>query len=336
MSNFHNNVAVIGCGYWGKNLIRNFAQLGALRVVCDSNSQTLAEYKEAFAVEGISEFAQVLKMPEVQAVAIATPASSHANLAIRALAAGKDVFVEKPLALTIEDALAVKAAARQSDRFVMVGHLLEYHPALVKLRSLVAEGTIGKLRYLYSNRLSFGKVRTEENVMWSFAPHDICTILGFVRQLPLSVQAFGSAYLGQVEDFCTINLKFAQNINAHIFVSWLHPFKEHRLVVVGDSGTVVFDDVSRDAKLTLYEQRAEIDDGIPVLEKKPNIVIPIGLAEPLKQECQHFLKCIETRQEPVTNIQNGLDVLTVLQSAQTSLKSGGKSVDLKEVEVVGS
>ena len=173
MSNSQNHVAVIGCGYWGKNLVRNFAQLGALRFVCDSNLQTLAEYKEAYAVEGISDFTQVLQMPEVQAVAIATPASSHANLAIQALAAGKDVFVEKPLALTIEDALAVKTAARQSDRLVMVGHLLEYHPALVKLRSLVAEGTIGKLRYLYSNRLSFGKVRTEENVMWSFAPHDI-------------------------------------------------------------------------------------------------------------------------------------------------------------------
>lgn len=336
MSNFQNNVAVIGCGYWGKNIVRNFAQLGVLRLVCDDNSQTLAKYKETFAVEGISDFAQVLEMPEVQAVAIATPASSHAKLAIQALSAGKDVFVEKPLALTIEDALAVKAAARQSDRLVMIGHLLEYHPALVKLRSLVAEGTIGKLRYLYSNRLSFGKVRTEENVMWSFAPHDICSILGFVRQLPLSVQACGSSYLGQVEDFCTINLKFAQNVNAHIFVSWLHPFKEHRLVVVGDSGTVVFDDVSRDAKLTLYEQRAESEYGIPVLEKKPPIVIPISSAEPLKQECQHFLQCIETRQEPVTNLQNGLDVLTVLQSAQTSLKAGGKSVDLKELEVVGS
>ena len=336
MSNFKKNVAVIGCGYWGKNLVRNFAQLGALRVVCDANPQTLEEYKEAFAVEGILDFAQVLQMSEVQAVAIATPASSHANLAIQALAAGKDVFVEKPLALTLKDALAVKAAACQSERLVMVGHLLEYHPALVKLRALVAEGKLGKLRYLYSNRLSFGKVRTEENVMWSFAPHDICSILGFVRQLPLSVQARGNAYLGQAEDFCVINLEFAQNISAHIFVSWLHPFKEHRLVVVGDSGTAVFDDVSGDNKLTFYEQRAEIEYGIPVLEKKSNIVIPISQAEPLKQECQHFLSCIEIRQEPVTNIQNGLDVLTVLQSAQTSLTAGGKSVYLKELEVVSS
>ncbi|SRR5579883_539380 len=337
---FNKNVAVVGCGYWGKNLVRNFAELGVLRVVCDANYEALAKFKEQYGVEGVSDFGKVLDMPDVQAVVIATPASTHASLVMQALAAGKDVFVEKPLALTLEDALLIQTAARKSGCILMVGHLLEYHPALVKLRSLVAEGAIGKLQYIYSNRLSFGKVRTEENVLWSFAPHDICTILGFVGTLPTSVQAVGTNSLGEVEDFCTINLEFKQNIKAHIFVSWFHPFKEHRLVVVGDSGTAVFDDVSIDAKLAVYEQCLEWDHHIPLLKQKAKTIIPFEIAEPLKLECQHFLNCIETRQTPLTSIQNGIDVLTVLQAAQLSLdskmESHRKIVDLKESLLVSS
>lgn len=335
MPKFDKNVAVIGCGYWGKNLVRNFAQLGVLRVICDENNEILEDFKKQFGVEGVADFKKVLAMPDVQAVVVATPASTHASLALEILAAGKDVFIEKPLALTIKDALAIQAAVRESDRILMVGHLLEYHSAVVKLRRLVAEGKIGKLQYLYSNRLSFGKVRTEENVLWSFAPHDICTILGFVG-LPISVQARGSAYIGQAEDFCILNLEFEQNVRAHIFVSWLHPFKEHRLVVVGDSGTAVFDDVSVDAKLTIYNHCAKLQHGIPVLEKTSTTVIQIDQSEPLKLECEHFVSCIETRQTPLTSIQNGIDVLTVLQSAQVSLEANGKMVCLKEIEVASS
>ncbi len=327
-------VAVVGCGYWGKNLVRNFAELGVLRVICDASQEALETFKEQYGVEGVSDFDKVLNMPDVQAVVIATPAPTHASLVMQALAMGKDVFVEKPLALMLEDALLIQTAACKSDCILMVGHLLEYHPALVKLRCLVAEGKIGKLRYLYSNRLSLGKVRNEENVLWSFAPHDICSILGFVGALPISVQAVGSAYLGQVEDFCTVNLKFEQNISAHIFVSWLHPFKEHRLVVVGDSGTLVFDDVSVDAKLTLYDQQADVLHNVPVLKQNSKTIIPIQTGEPLKLECQHFLSCIQSRQVPLTSIQNGIDVLTVLQSAQASLKSQGEIVDLKESKFV--
>jgi predicted dehydrogenase len=326
------NVAVVGCGYWGKNLVRNFAQLGVLRVICDASHETLAKFKEQYGVEGVSDFNQVLNMADVQAVVIATPASTHANLVIQALAAGKDVFVEKPLALTLEDAQAIKDAASNSKCILMVGHLLEYHPALVQLRSLVTQGKIGKLQYLYSNRLSCGKVRTEENVLWSFAPHDICSILGFVGNLPITVQAVGSTYLGQVEDFCVVNLEFEQNVKAHIFVSWFHPFKEQRLVVVGDTGTAVFDDVSDEEKLTIYEQQAELQNNIPVLKQNSKTVIPLNTAEPLKQECQHFLKCIETRETPLTSIQNGIDVLTVLQAAQLSLESQGKTVNIAVVD----
>ena len=334
MPHFNKYVAVVGCGYWGKNLVRNFASLDVLRVVCDACHETLEFFQSQYGVEGVTEFSQVLDMPDVQAVVIATPAATHASLVMLSLAAGKDVFVEKPLALTLLDALKIQELATQSDCILMVGHLLEYHPALVQLRSMVASGKIGQLRYLYSNRLSLGKVRTEENVLWSFAPHDISSILGFVGTLPISVQAVGSAYVGKTEDFCTVNLSFEQNINAHIFVSWLHPFKEHRLVVVGDLGTVVFDDVSVDAKLTFYGQQAEWVDNIPILKKTGQTVIPIEGGEPLKLECEHFLNCLKSRQTPLTSLNNGIDVLRVLESAQVSLESFGRIVYLKEAQVV--
>ena len=325
-------VAVAGCGYWGKNLVRNFAELGVLRAVCDANQETLAAFKQQYGTEGVTDFQQLLAMPAVKAVVIATPAVTHATLVIQALAAGKDVFVEKPLALTLADAFAIQATAQKYERILMVGHLLEYHPALVKLRSLVSAGKVGKLQYLYSNRLSTGKIRTEENVLWSFAPHDLCAILGCVGQLPLSVRAVGSTHLGTTEDVCLINLEFAHNIKAHIFVSWFHPFKEQRLVVIGDAGTVVFDDVSTEQKLMLYEQNVEFQQQTPVLKNIAQAAVPLLSAEPLKSECQHFLECIHSRQAPLTGIQNGIDVLTVLQAAQQSLESQGTLITLKEHE----
>jgi predicted dehydrogenase len=334
MSYLGQYVAVVGCGYWGKNLVRNFAELGVLRAICDANPETLHTFKQQYGAEGVTEFHQLLAMSDVKAVVIATPAETHANLVIQALAAGKDVFVEKPLALTLEDAFKIQAIAQKHDCIMMVGHLLEYHPALVKLRSLVNEGKIGKLQYLYSNRLSTGKVRTEENVLWSFAPHDICSILGCIGQLPISVQAVGSTHLGKVEDICLLNLEFENNVKAHIFVSWFHPFKEQRLVVNGDTGTIVFDDVSIDQKLVLYEQQVEFQQQTPVLKKTSQLTVPIPSAEPLKSECKHFLECVHSRKSPITGIQNGIDVLTVLQAAQRSLESKGQFITLKEHQFV--
>lgn len=325
------NIAVIGTGYWGKNLVRNFSELGALGLICDANKETLTELKTKFNVAGVTDFAEVLANPIIQGVVIATPAVTHFDLVMQCLAAGKDVFVEKPLALNLQDAINIKSAVNQSNQILMVGHLLEYHPALVKLRQIVREGKIGKIQYIYSNRLSFGKIRTEENVLWSFAPHDICMILGFMEHLPHSVQAFGSANVTEVEDFSMINLEFGENKKAHIFTSWLHPFKEHRLVVVGDAGTLVFDDVSQDAKLVLYDQEIKISDGIPILAKKYQTTIAIEQNEPLKLECQHFLDCIQTRETPITDVENGINVLTVLQAAQISLQSKSKIIDPKEV-----
>ena len=329
-----NHIAVLGCGYWGKNLVRNFAELGALKVVCDTDSTLLDKFQKQYQVEGTIDFTSVLERPDIQAVVIATPASTHADLVMQSLASGKDVFVEKPLALSLTDAIEIRAAAQRYDRLVMVGHLLEYHPVMVQVRNLASGGQIGRLRYLYSNRLSFGKVRSEENVLWSFAPHDICAILRLVGQLPTSVRATGRACLSQVEDFCMIQLEFEQNIQAHIFVSWLHPFKEQRLVVVGDEGAIVFDDVSTDEKLALYQQQIEFQNSVPLLKQNTKTIIPTQSAEPLRLECQHFLDCIANRQTPLTDVQNGIDVLTVLQAAQFSLESNGKAVILEEYNLV--
>lgn len=335
MSESKKNIAVVGCGYWGKNLVRNFAELGVLRAICDASAPTIATLQSQFKAVGVSEFAEILAMPEVEGVAIATPAPTHAKLVQEALAAGKDVFVEKPLALTLEDAMAIKAAlkgdspkgAALRDRILMVGHLLEYHPALVKLRTLAADNALGQIQYLYSNRLSFGKIRTEENVLWSFAPHDICNILGFVSETPQKVRASGSDRGNGIADFCTIEMEFAA-IKAHIFVSWLHPFKEHRLVVVGDAAMAVFDDVTKEGKLTLTEWQDGTENGIPAPKKGQPRAIDIETAEPLKLECQHFIDCIATRTPPRTGIQNGIDVLTVLQAAQQSLDAGGTTIEI--------
>src|SRR5690606_37377313 len=248
-------------------------------------------------------------------VAIATPAETHHEVATAALAAGLDVFVEKPLALTYEDGLGILQAARKSDRIVMVGHVLEYHPAVVALRRLIAEGELGKVRYLYSHRLSLGKVRREENALWSFAPHDIAIILRLVGKTPFQVTATGGSYVTpNIADVTVTDLLFDDGVRAHIFVSWLHPFKEQRLVVIGDKRMASFDDVNK--QLVLYDQRVELREGQPVPVKGEGRQVPFDAAEPLRLECQAFLDAVATRRPPLTDGESGLRVLKVLQAAQ--------------------
>ena len=227
-------VAVVGCGYWGKNLVRNFRELGALRMVCDA-----AEAGRKLAVEMAPHAKVVADVDEVlnalvEGVVIATPAETHYKLARQALLAGKDVLVEKPLALTYEQGVELVKLAKRQGRILMVGHVLEYHPGIVRLLELVRSGELGKVRYIYSNRLSLGKVRREENILWSFAPHDIAIILRLMGQMPFQVVACGGSYVQpNIADVTVTNLLFDNGVRAHIFVSWLHPFKEQRLVVIG-------------------------------------------------------------------------------------------------------
>ena len=249
-------VAVIGAGYWGKNIVRNFAALNALVAVVDENQST-AQALCAQHGGSVAAFDDVLTDASIAAVAVATPAMLHYKLAKAALEAGKHVFVEKPLALTLHEAEELVSVAERLDRRLMVGHLLQYHPAFLKLKELVREGRLGRLQYLYSNRLNLGKIRREEDILWSFAPHDLSMILSLVGHEPDSVESVGSYYLHQhIADVTTTHLSFPGGERAHVFVSWLHPFKEQKLVVVGSDAMAVFDDGEPwESKLLLFPHR---------------------------------------------------------------------------------
>jgi len=321
------SIAVIGCGYWGKNLVRNFNELGELQMICDAtlDGRTLAE-ELAPNAEIVSDFQQVL-MSDVQGVAIATPAETHYSLVAQAIQAGKDVFVEKPLALTYEEGAHLVELAKHHERMLVVGHVLEYHPAILKLRELIDSGELGKVQYIYSNRLSLGKIRREENILWSFAPHDIAVILRLMGSIPFQVVACGGNYIQpNIADVTITNLLFNNGVRAHIHVSWLHPFKEQRLVVIGSKKMASFDDVSK--KLVLYDQRVDLKEGEPIPVKREGEEIAFADNEPLRMECQAFISAIESRVPAITDGESGLDVLNVLQAAQRSLVMNGEPVAL--------
>jgi predicted dehydrogenase/acetyltransferase-like isoleucine patch superfamily enzyme len=318
-------VAVVGCGHWGRNLVRNFHALSALSALCDADSDQCREMSMKFEVPALS-FDQILAS-ELDAVVLATPAATHARLALQALQAGKHVFIEKPLALDVDDAERVQTASRASGRIVMVGHLLQYHPAFLSLKSLVAEGKCGRLQYVYSTRLNLGRIRREEDVFWSFAPHDISMIIALAGEVPDEVEAIAHCYLHRnISDVTTTHLRFASGVNAHIFVSWLHPSKEQRLVVVGDAGMAVFDDgQSWSEKLVFYPHRVAWHNGVPTPNVAPAQPVAVPQDEPLRLECLHFLDCIREHREPRTGPRDGIDVLRVLDAAKRSMSSGRPS-----------
>lgn len=321
------SIAVIGCGYWGKNLVRNFNQLGILRMVCDATvaGRELAQSLAPAATIALN-FEQAL-MSDVLGVAIATPAETHYSLVAEALRAGKDVFVEKPLALTYEQGYELVQLAHQHQRILMVGHVLEYHPAIVRLRQLIQTGELGKVHYIYSNRLSLGKVRREENILWSFAPHDIAVILRLMNALPFEVIACGGSYIQpNIADVTITNLLFDNGVRAHIHVSWLHPFKEQRLVVIGSKKMASFDDVAKE--LVLYDQRVEVKEGEPIPIRGSGERVAFTDHEPLRLECQAFIEAMVSRKPPLTDGESGIQVLKVLQAAQRSLIMNGEPVTL--------
>ena len=321
------SVAVIGCGYWGKNLVRNFAQLGALRMVCDATEvgrQRATELAPDCAT--VADPAEVWEAP-VAGVVIATPAETHYDLTRQALLAGKDVLCEKPLALTYEQGTELVQLAEHQGRILMVGHVMEYHPGIVRLLELVRGGKLGKVRYIYSNRLSLGKVRREENILWSFAPHDIAIILRLMGAMPFQVVACGGSYVQpNIADVTVTHLLFDNGVRAHIHVSWLHPFKEQRLVVIGSRKMASFDDVAK--KLILYDQHVDVRNGEPIPIKGDGLEVPYPADEPLRLECEAFLAAIMSRQHPLTDGASGLRVLKVLQAAQRSLVTNGEPVSL--------
>jgi UDP-2-acetamido-3-amino-2,3-dideoxy-glucuronate N-acetyltransferase len=315
------SVAVVGCGYWGKNLVRNFAALGALQAVCDADVDRLRTFRDQYPqVRATPSFPEILSDTSIPAVVLATPAAMHYRQAREALEAGKDVFVEKPLALTVEEGGALVDLAEKTRRILMVGHLLQYHPGILKLKKLVDKGALGKIQYVYSNRLNLGKIRTEENILWSFAPHDISAILLLLGERPSETQAHGASYLHPDRaDVTVTTLRFPSGVTGHIFVSWLHPYKEQKLVIVGDRGMAVFDDVAKERKLTIYNHSVEWVGRVPVPRRDDGQDVPFSPEEPLRAECAHFLQCVATRQRPRTDGEEGLAVLEILAACQRAL-----------------
>ncbi len=325
------SVAVVGCGGWGKNLVRGFHELGALNAVVERTSEG-RELASTIApgVRVVTDIDQVLEDSQVKGIVLATPAETHASLCERVLQAGRDVLCEKPLALTYRDGQRVARLAEELGCVLMVGHILEYHPAILKIRELVADDALGRLRYIYSNRLNLGKVRTEENILWSFAPHDIAVILRLMGTLPAEVIAGGATFLQpNIADVTVSQLFFSDGRSAHVFVSWLNPFKEQKLVVVGAKKMITFDDVAKE--LVLYDQRVDIHEGKPTPVKGQGTPVDYEKKEPLKEEARAFLHSIETRQKPITDGQSALNTLAVLDGLQQSLVRGTERISLSTV-----
>jgi len=326
------HVAVIGAGYWGKNLVRNFESLGSLGAICDTHEGTLEAFSKSYpAVQILDSFESILQDDSLKALAIATPATTHYTMVRQSLLADKHVFVEKPIALREQEGMELHELAATRGKVLMVGHLLQYHPAVARLKELVSQGELGKIQYIYSNRLNLGKIRREENILWSFAPHDISVILSLTGEMPESVISTGANYLHpKLADVTLSTLAFPCGIRAHIFVSWLHPYKEQRLVVVGDQKMAVFNDVEPEDKLLLFPHKIEWKDHIPVPDKKEAEKVPLEMKEPLREECAHFLRCVAENLRPLTGGEEALSVLRVLQACQESLENEGRRVEVKE------
>jgi UDP-2-acetamido-3-amino-2,3-dideoxy-glucuronate N-acetyltransferase len=320
-------IAVVGMGYWGHNLVRVVHELGALRTICDADSGLEDGTREQYpGVHFWTEYESVLGDDQIRAVVLATPAVEHHRMAKQALEAGKDVLVEKPLGISVEEGEELVAVAEASGRILMVGHILQYHPAVRRLKELVRDGELGRVQYLYSNRLNIGKIRTEENILWSFAPHDISVIQSLLQEQPTTVSCQGGAYLSHdVYDVTTTQIQFPRGVRAHIFVSWLHPFKEQRLVVVGSEKMAVFDDQAED-QLVLYSHRVEWKGRAPTAIKASGVAVALESGEPLRLECEAFLEAIESRVAPISDGREGLRVLRILGACQRSLEEGGAPV----------
>jgi len=325
-------IAVIGAGYWGKNLVRVLHEMEVLACICDPDPKSISLFQAKYPdVPITSSLADIWSNQDLDAVCIATPAHTHFEIASAALHADLDVFVEKPLATELSEGRKLTDLAASKNKILMVGHILEFHPAIEALKIIVANGELGKINYIYSNRLNFGKLRNEENILWSFAPHDISVMLSLLGEMPTAVTALGGEYLSAgVADVTVSSFEFASTVRGHVFVNWLNPYKEQRLVVIGDQAMAVFEDTSENEKLKIYNHVVDWVDRHPVPIKGKYRVVSLEQAEPLHQELEHFTQCIQTRALPRTNAQSGLKVLEVLSACQKSLNNQGVRVSLEK------
>lgn len=318
------SVAVVGCGYWGKNLIRNISELGVLAAVCDHNSEHAKKFADEFKVQSLT--LEKLLASDIPAVMIAAPAGQHFVLAKKLLLAGKDIFIEKPFTLKLSDALELQALAKQNKRCIMIGHLLQYHPAYRSLARLVERGELGKISYISSSRLNFGHFRYDENILWDFAPHDLSMILSLASSRPQEVFASGACQIEPgAHDTVNLNISFIDGMQAQVHVSRMHPYKEQKLIVVGTDGMAVFDDcMPWDDKLKVYQHKVTEHAGVPIPNPATAINIAVNSLEPLKIECQHFVDCVTNSTKPRTDADEALEVVKVLHTAQQSLQTGVK------------
>lgn len=325
-------LGVVGLGYWGPNLVRNFARLPGsnLKYCCDLDEGRRA--KAAAQNPGVTmtaRYEDLLEDDELQAVVVATSVPTHQELAARALDAGKHVFVEKPLALTVAQAEDLVAKAEAAGLTLMVGHLLMYHPAVTRIREIIDSGELGDLLYIYSQRLNLGKVRSEENALWSLAPHDMSILLYFMGDAPIEAVCRGGAFLrSEVEDVVFCTLTFADGRMGHLHVSWLDPHKTRKFTLVGTKKMLVFDDMQASDKIWIYDKGVEpaeaMSYGDDLTLKFGDIVIPnVPLSEPLAIECRHFIESIESGTAPLSDGRDGLRVVRVLEAASRSLGAGG-------------
>jgi predicted dehydrogenase len=337
-------IAVIGCGYWGPNLVRVLSTLPSvdLRTLCDLDTaaaqRLAAQYARSARVE--SDFQAVARDPAIDAAVVATPMSTHYWLGRELLEAGKHLLIEKPLATTSEECEQLAELADRRSVTLMVGHVFEYHPAVVWVKQYLHDGKLGDVYYVHSRRLNLGRIQNELNAMWSFAPHDVSILLFWLEQLPLAVSARGFAYLNPgVEDVAFVTLEFPGGICANLHLSWLDPKKVREMTVVGSQKMLVYDDVSVDAKIQVYDKGVvRVGNGAPAVRdfgefqlqvRTGDLVIPnIRATEPLREECAHFVECIQKGLRPRSDSLSGLRVVRILEAAEESLKTGGRTVEL--------
>jgi predicted dehydrogenase len=319
-------VGVAGLGYWGPNLARNFGALPGCEVtwLCDADAETLERLAPAFpAAAPTGDLGELLADPALDAIVLATPVPSHADLAERVLRAGKHCFVEKPLAQSVADAERVVAAARESGRLLMVGHLLEYHPGVEKLKELVTSGELGDLHYVYSHRLNLGKLRADENALWSLGAHDVSVLLHLLDEEPSELDAHGAGYMRPgIEDVVFAFLRFPSGRTAHMHLSWLDPHKSRQFTVVGSKKMATFDDMDLERKLTVYDKGFDqtAESYGEYITRAGDIYSPrISNREPLRLECEHFLECVRTGTAPRSDGESGLRVVRVLEALQEKL-----------------
>ena len=317
------NVCVIGAGYWGKNHIRTLNELGYLGGIVESNQETLNRFAEQYPdVKGFISLDDALQDDQFSGFTIATPAETHYPLAKQIMEAGKHVLVEKPLTLQEDHAKELVRLSEENNVNLMVGHVLLFHPAIKKIKALIDSGKIGKLQYIYSNRLNLGQVRTEENVFWSLAPHDISIFQYFTETFPEAIHASGSTFLQKgIHDSTLTQFKYPNGIEGHIFVSWLHPFKEHRLVVIGSEAMITFEDSSEGKPLNLYAKKFDMAQGVPEKVDGPVTLIDYEQKMALTEELQYFVDHLDGKKLNVANGKHALEVMKILIEASQQLEN---------------